>query len=144
MINAYKPQPFGGNNPLPAYVSDIREYVLEAVVKEGYIITLAKMAVGESKSAGKTLKHALFESFTSSGERSRVARARAVGRDSEFIAAREAMVDCGVEFSQGTVFGSSEGLLKELGLWMKSQNSYLREVYIMSQSCHGIRRYEVR
>ena len=62
MIKNFNPKPFEGGNPLPDYVSNVSRYELVGIVPGGYHVTLAKLAVGSSISAGNPLSHALFES----------------------------------------------------------------------------------
>lgn len=135
MIKNYTPLPFEGSNPLPAYVDNVSEYELVATVPGGYKITLVKLTVGDSKSAGNPLAHALFESFTDHGERAKVARTRVSGYDREFIAVRSAMSEAGVEFHPA-LSCPAETILEALGEWFKVQNSEIVEVSVVSQSCH--------
>ena len=62
MIKNFTPMPFEGINPLPDYVTNVRAFTLVGTAPGGYRVTLAKLTVGESKSAGNPLGHALFES----------------------------------------------------------------------------------
>lgn len=135
MIKNFTPQPFEGVNALPDYVSNKSEYSLVGDVPGGYKITLARLTVGESMSAGNPLAHALFESFTDHGERAKVARTRVSGYDREFIAVRSAMNETGVEFHP-TVSCPSETILNALGEWFMAQNPEISGVSVVSQSCH--------
>lgn len=136
MIKKFIPLPFEGDNPLPAYVDNVSVYELVGTVPGGYKVTLAKLTVGESKSAGNPLAHALFESFTDHGERAKVARTRVSGYDREFIAVRSAMAEAGVEFHP-MLPCSCEDMLEKLGDWFAVQNPELTEVSVaVSQSCH--------
>ena len=67
MIKNYNPRPFEQLNSLPTYVVITERYELLAKTKAGYVITLAKLTVGQSKSAGNLLNHVLFESFSDHG-----------------------------------------------------------------------------
>ena len=58
MIKDFTPMPFEGINPLPDYVSNVRAYTLIGTVPGGYKVTLAKLTVGDSMSAGNPLAHA--------------------------------------------------------------------------------------
>ena len=136
MIKNFTPMPFDGGNPLPVYANNINEYELIGNAPGGYKITLAKLTVGESKSAGNPLAHALFESYTDHGERAKVARTRVSGYDREFIAVRSAMAEAGVEFHP-TLPCSCEEMLENLGDWFAIQNDELSEVsVVVSQRCH--------
>lgn len=135
MIKNFTPQTFDGNNPLPAYVDNVSSYELVATAPGGYKITLAKLTVGDSKSAGNPLAHALFESFTDHGERAKVARTRVSGYDRDFIAVRSAMSEAGVEFHPA-LSCPCETVLEALGAWFAVQNPELTEVSVVSQRCH--------
>ena len=135
MIKNFTPQPFEGGNPLPDYVGNKSEYTLVGEVPGGYKITLAKLTVGDSISAGNPLAHALFESYTDHGERAKVARTRVSGFDREFIATRSAMSETGVEFHP-TVSCSNETILESLGEWFMVQNPEISGVSVVSQTCH--------
>lgn len=136
MIKNYIPQPYEGGNPLPAYVDSVNEFELIGTAPSGYKVTLARLAVGESKSAGNPLSHALFESYTDHGERARVARTRVSGYDREFVAVRSAMAEAGVEFHP-MLPCTCEELLGKLGDWFAVQNPELTEVsVVVSQKCH--------
>ena len=63
MIKNFEPQPYDGLNPLPSYVTNVSSFTLTGSVPGGYEITLAKLTVGESVSAGNPLSHALFETI---------------------------------------------------------------------------------
>ena len=60
MIKNFIPQPYEGGNPLPDYVGNRSEYVLIGDAPGGYKITLAKLTVGDSMSAGNPLAHAIL------------------------------------------------------------------------------------
>lgn len=138
MIKNFIPKAFEGINELPNYVTSIKSYALIAKVAGGYEITLAKLTIGQSVSAGNPLTHALFESFTDHGERRRASRTRANGYESadrEFAAVRNAMCETGISFNP--MFPcDSEGLLNALGLWFQNANPEIEEVSVVSQSCH--------
>lgn len=135
MIKSFTPQPYEGTNPLPVYVSDTKTYFLTAKVPGGYEITLAKLTTGESVSAGNPLSHALFESFTDHGVRAKAARTRVTGRDREFVAVKNAMMETGVQFLPALP-NSCETILYALGEWFSVQNPEITEVKVVSQSCH--------
>ena len=135
MIKNFTPQPYEGGNPLPDYVGNRSEYVLIGDVPVGYKITLAKLTVGDSVSAGNPLAHALFESYTDHGERAKVARTRVSGFDREFMAVRSAMSETGVEFHP-TVSCPSETILEALGEWFMASNPEIVGVSVVSQTCH--------
>ena len=99
MIKNFTPEQYAGVNTLPQYVTNARAYTLIGTVKGGYIITLAKLTVGSSMSAGNPLSHALFESFTDHGERMKTARTRVSGKNQELVAVKNAMVETGIEFN---------------------------------------------
>ena len=136
MIKNFDPKPFEGGNPLPDYVSNVNRYELVGIVPGGYHVTLAKLAVGSSISAGNPLSHALFESYTDHGERAKVARTRVRGSDMGFISVRSVMSETGVEFFP-TLPCSEEDVLRSLGDWFMVQNPEISEVsVVMSQTCH--------
>ncbi|MEG1562516.1 MAG: hypothetical protein RR365_02125 [Bacteroides sp.] len=135
MIKAFNPQPFDGYNPLPDYVSGVDKHALIGTIPGGYKITLAKLTVGASMSAGNPLAHALFESYTNHGEQAKVARTRASGYDREFIAVRSAMNETGVEFHPALPC-PCEAILKSLGEWFVVKNPEITEVSVVSQTCH--------
>lgn len=135
MIKNFVPQPYDGLSPLPDYVTDTRFYTLTGSAPGGYTVTLARMTVGDSKSAGKPLAHVLFESFDDHGAVMKTARTRAGGLDCEFIAAKNAMSDTGVEFHPGLPC-SCEVMLQALGEWYMAQNPELSSVEVVSQTCH--------
>ena len=93
MIKSYNPRPFEQSNPLPGYVAVTKRYELLAHTKNGYVITLAKLTIGQSLSAGNPLTHVLFESFSDHGERMVVTRTRVGGQGGEFIAVLNAMIE---------------------------------------------------
>lgn len=135
MIKNFVPQPYDGLTPLPDYVTDTRFYTLVGSAPDGYAVTLARMTVGDSKSAGKPLVHVLFESFDDHGAAMKTARTRADGLDREFIAAKNAMSSAGVEFHPA-VPCSCEVMLQALGEWYMARNPELSQVAVMSQTCH--------
>ncbi len=132
MIKDFVPQPYNGLNPLPSYATKVRAYTLTAKAPSNYVITLAKLTVGESLSAGKPLAHALFESFTDHGERAKAARTRASGCDLEFTAVRGAMSEAGVEFCPALPCPYEE-ILEAFGEWFMAQNPELTEASVVSQ-----------
>jgi hypothetical protein len=135
MIKSFIPQQYEGFNPLPAYVSNTRAYTLIATVPGDYVITLAKLTVGESDSAGNALAHALFESYTNHGARMKVARTRVNGHDRDFIAVKNAMIEAGVEFHP-TLSSPCEAVLRSLGEWFMAENPDITGFSLVSQSCH--------
>lgn len=138
MIKNFTPKPFEGINELPNYVTSTKSFDLIARVVGGYEITLAKLTVGQSMSAGSPLTHALFESFTDHGERRRATRTRSNGfneDDREFAAVRNAMCDTGISFNPALPC-DSEGMLEALGRWFQDANPEIEEVSVVSQRCH--------
>lgn len=135
MIKGFTAQPFDGLNTLPVYVSNTKTYFLTGKVPGGYEIILAKLTTGESMSAGNLLTHALFESFTDHGIRAKAARTRVSGRDREFVAVKNAMMETGVQFHPALP-NSCETILYALGDWFQVQNPEITEVAVVSQSCH--------
>lgn len=135
MIKSFEPQPFDGLNTLPVYVSNTKAYFLTGKVPGGYEIVLAKLTTGDSMSAGNPLSHALFESFTDHGIRAKAARTRVSGRDREFAAVKNAMVETGVQFHPALP-NSCETILYALGEWFQVQNPEITEVAVVSQTCH--------
>lgn len=136
MIKDFIPAPFTGSNPLPSYATaDMTEYTLFGKVLGGYVITLAKLTIGDSVSAGNPLTHALFESFTDHGERMSVARTRVSGFDREFTAVKNAMFAAGVEFNSFPPC-SSEEILTKFGDWFMTHNPEITGCCVVSQTCH--------
>jgi len=135
LIKNFIPRPYKGENPLPIYVSDLRQYILIGNVTGGYKITLAKLTVGNSISAGNPLTHALFESYSDHGERMAVTRTRVSGYESEFWAVKNAMFNAGIEFSNVTSCNSEE-IMKSLGDWFCEQNSDIENYSLMSHIRH--------
>lgn len=136
MIKDFIPQEFTGPNPLPTYATtNMMEYTLLGRVQGGYVITLARLTVGDSVSAGNPLTHALFESFTDHGKRCAVARTRVSGFDREFAAVKNAMFAAGVEFTAAPPC-SSEEILTAFGAWFKKRNPEIEDCFVVSQTCH--------
>ena len=135
MIKNFTPQPYEGLNPLHDYVRNKRTYTLEARAAGGYVITLAKLTTGDSVSAGTPLSHAMFESFSDHGERMKAARSRVSGVDKEFVAAKIAMADTGIEFHPALP-NSCETILYSLGEWFQVQNPEIEALAVVSQTCH--------
>ncbi len=135
MIKSFTPQLFDGVNTLPSYAGNVRIYTLIANVPNGYVITLARLTVGDSVSAGNPLSHALFESFTDHGIRAKAARTRASGYDREFIAIKNAMIETGIEFHPALA-SPCEMILRSLGDWFATQNPEIQEFSLVSQMCH--------
>lgn len=136
MIKDFIPQPYTGPNPLPSYATtDMTEYTLYGKVQGGYVITLAKLTIGDSVSAGNPLTHALFESFSDHGEQMSVARTRVSGFDREFTAVKNAMFAAGVEFNSAPPC-SSEEILNAFGDWFKTHNPEIEDCSVVSQTCH--------
>ncbi len=131
MIKNYNPRPFEQPNPLPTYVVITERYELLAKTKTGYTITLAKLTIGQSVSAGNQLTHALFESFNDHGERRAVARTRVSGYERVFNAVMNAMMEIGVEFEVVTPC-HSEILLMALGAWIQLRNPDIEKYEIAS------------
>lgn len=135
MIKNFTPQPYDGPNPLPDYVTDIRTFELVGTVPGGYIVTLGKLTVGESMSAGNPLTHVIFESFSDHGVRQKVARTRVSGCDREFVAVKSAMMKTGVEFYP-SLPNSPEDIMRALGDWFGVINEEITEVSVVSQTSH--------
>lgn len=133
MIKNFTPQPYDGLKFLPDYVANQKILTLVGYVPGGYIITLAKLTVGDTVSAGNPLAHALFESFTDHGERMKTAKTRTGGVDREFIAVKSAMTETGVEFNPAPP-DSCEAILYSLGEWFRECNHEISEFLVMSQS----------
>lgn len=136
MIKGFIPRDYAGPNPLPSYVTTgVMEYTLLGRIQDSYVITLAKLTVGDSMSAGNPLTHALFESFTDHGERRAVARTRVSGYDREFTAVKNAMSAAGVEFSSAPPCGADE-ILAAFGEWFRECNPEITGCSVVSQICH--------
>ena len=135
MIKDFTPMSYEGINPLPDYVTNVRAYTLVGTAPGGYRVTLAKLTVGESKSAGNPLAHALFESFSDHGEQKKAARTRVSGFDREFIAVKNAMIETGVDFFP-TLSSPCEEVLRSLGDWFMVSNPEITECSVVSQTCH--------
>ena len=135
MIKSFTPEQYAGVNSLPLYVTGVREYTLVGTTKEGYVITLGRLSVGNSLSAGNPLSHALFESFTDHGERMKTARTRVSGKNQELVAVKNAMTETGIEFNPALP-NSCETILYSLGQYFQSVNPEIREFALMSQTCH--------
>ena len=135
MIKNFNPMPYEGVNPLPDYVTGIRTFELVGTVPGGYVVTLGKLTVGESMSAGNPLTHCIFESFTDHGERMKTARTRVSGKNQELTAVKNATTEAGIEFNPALP-NSCETILYSLGQYFQSVNSDIREFALMSQTCH--------
>ncbi len=135
MIKNFTPMPYEGINPLPDYVTSIRTYELVGTVPGGYVVTLGKLTVGESMSAGNPLTHAIFESFSDHGVRQKAARTRVSGCDREFVAVKNAMMETGVEFFP-SLPSPPEDIMQALGDWFGVTNEDITEVSVVSQTCH--------
>ena len=135
MIKNYNPRPFEQFNSLPTYVTLTERYELLAKTKTGYTITLAKLTIGKSVSAGNQLSHVLFESFSDHGERRAVARTRVNGYERVFVAVMNAMMEVGVEFESITLC-HSEMMLTALGAWIQARNPDIEKYEIVSLSRH--------
>lgn len=135
MIKNFTPKEYDGVNTLPTYVGNIKSYTLVAKIPGDYEITLAKLTVGDSVSAGNPLAHALFESFTDHGVHAKVVRTRASGHDREFSAVQNAMFAAGIEFHP-TLPAPCDVVLMSLGEWIKAQNTDILSCSLVSQSCH--------
>lgn len=136
MIKDFIPRAYAGPNPLPTYATaDLIQYALLGKIRGGYVITLAKLTIGGSVSAGNPLTHALFESFTDHGERRGIARTRVSGSDREFTAVKNAMFAAGVEFTAAPPCGSEE-ILTAFGEWFMERNPEIEGCSVVSQTCH--------
>lgn len=137
MIKGFTPALYEGPNPLPSYAAtDVSEYTLLGEISGGYIITLAKLTIGESLSAGNPLTHALFESFTDHGKQSAVARTRVSGFEREFTAIKNAMFAAGVEFNSAPPCGAEE-ILTAFGDWFMMTNPEILSCSVVSQMRHS-------
>lgn len=63
MIRNFTPQNYNGLNSLPNYVSNIKIFTLIGDISGGYKITLARLTVGNSDSAGNSLSHDRIEVY---------------------------------------------------------------------------------
>lgn len=135
MIKNFTPQPFMKSNPLPNYVSDVRQYTLTGEIAGGYEITLAKLSIGDSVSLGKPLIHALFKSYTDHGKRMSEARTRVSGCEREFVAVKNAMFATGFDFNPTTPC-TIEEIMYALGEYFKSRNPDIQDFKLVSQICH--------
>lgn len=135
MIKDFKPLPYKGLTALPDYTTGARFYTLIGHIAGGYVVTLARLTVGDSKSAGNPLAHALFESFDDHGRIAQAARTRAAGADREFMAVKNAMNIAGVSFNP-SLPSTCEVILQSLGEWHMAHNSDLASVEVVSQTCH--------
>ena len=135
MIKSFTPEQYAGVNSLPLYVTGVREYTLVGTTTAGYVITLGRLTVGSSMSAGNPLSHALFESFTDHGLRQKTARTRVSGCDREFVAVKNAMMETGVEFYP-SLPSAPEEIMQSLGDWFRVTNEEIAEVSVVSQTCH--------
>lgn len=68
MIKNFEPQPYDGLNPLPSYVTNVSSFTLTGSVPGGYEITLAKLTVGESVSAGNPLSLPCLRALTTTAQ----------------------------------------------------------------------------
>ena len=135
MIKSFTPRGFDGDNKIPSYATKIKRFTLLAELEEGYVITLAKLSVGESVSAGNQLTHASFESFDDHGRRKAAVRTRVSGYNREFVAVQNAMIGAGVEFAPVTPC-TSEDMLNALGNWFREHNPDIKKCSLVSQRCH--------
>lgn len=135
MIKSFTPRGYDGDNKIPSYASKVKHYALQAEVTGGYVITLAKLTVGESVSAGNQLTHASFESFDDHGRRKAAVRTRVSGYNREFVAVQNAMIGAGIEFAPVTPC-TSEDMLNALGDWFRGHNSEIEKCSVVSQRCH--------
>ena len=135
MIKSFTPRAFDGANKIPGYATKVAQYTLLGEVVGGYVITLAKLTVGESVSAGNQLTHAAFESFDDHGRRKAAVRTRVSGYNREFVAVQNAMIGAGVEFAPVTPCGS-EDVLNALGNWFREHNPEIAKCSLVSQRCH--------
>ena len=121
MISNYNPRPFEQFNPLPKYAAITEQYELLAKTKTGYTITLAKLTIGKSVSAGNQLTHVLFEGFSDHCERRAVARTSVSSSERVFVAVMNAMLEIGVDFESFTLC-PSETMLTAIGWWLQLRN----------------------
>ncbi len=135
MIKNFIWQPYNGTNRFPNYVKITDEYTLIGTVSGGYNITLGKLVIGNSLSAGTPLTHVIFESFTGHGERAKVTRTRASGFGSGFRAIQSAMYEAGIDFELSPQSSAIE-VLEALGKWFRTENSEIYRTSVVSQTCH--------
>jgi len=136
MIKNYTPLPYDGAKSVPDYVTNVRTYTLVGKLDGGYVLTLARLTVGESLSANKPLAHVLFESYDDHGERMKAVRTRLGNfEDREFYAVKNAMMDAGVEFNPVHPCPCSD-VLAALGAWFRGQNPEIVAAEVVSQNCH--------
>lgn len=135
MIKNFKPVPYRGLTPLPDYATGPSYYTLIGNTSAGYAITLARLTVSRSRSAGKLLAHALFESFDDHGHIMAAARTKMGGTDMEFVAVKNAMNLAGVTFNPSLPC-TCDVILQSLGEWFMAQNGEITSVEVVSQTCH--------
>ena len=137
MIKAVNLRPFDGSEDLPAYVykNTIGKYTLVATAPGGYKVVFARLTVGSSKSGSEELTHALFESYDTFGNKMKETRTRVGGYDREFLAAKYAMIEAGIEFENIAPCHFSK-LLNALGAFYNAVDPDIQEYTVMSQSCH--------
>lgn len=135
MIKSFTPRPYDGANLLPSYATNVQTHTLVATVTGDYIVTLGRLLIGESVSAGNPLTHAAFESFDDHGSPMATARTRMGGYEREFTAAKNVMMDVGVEFAPVTPC-DCEKLLEALGDWFQRQNPDIKNFKVLSQTRH--------
>ncbi len=124
---------FDGNSSIPSYVTNKECYAIIGKTETGYDISLGRLTLGESASAGKTLYHALYESYDDHGHRMSMVRGRSSGPMGKTNAALSAMAGTGVTLADVTVTNFLE-VLNQLGEWFLKHNSELKSYDIVSQS----------
>lgn len=129
----FTPRKFDGNSSVPSYVTNKECYAIVGTTKAGYDIYLGRLTLGESASAGKTLYHALYESYDDHGHRMSMVRGRSSGPMGKTNAALSAMMGTGVVITDVTVTSFLQ-VLNLLGEWFLEHNSELDDYVIMSQS----------
>lgn len=135
MIKSFSIKPYTKDSPLPAYVKLKKFYEILATAPGGYRITLAKIYIGESCSAGTPLSHAKFESYTKYGEKARVTRTRASGYNREIVALQNAIIQAGAEIENVTINNSNE-IITYIAQWYSDTCPELTNINIVSQMCH--------
>lgn len=122
---------------LPTYVygNGVEKYTLFATVQGDYKITLAKLTIGSSVSAGNDISHAMFESYSDHGEKMSEAKIRMGGLEREFMAVKNAMSKAGIEFENIAPCHFCD-LLNALGAYYQAGNPEITEYAVVSQRCH--------
>ena len=137
MIKNVELKPFEKHCELPTYVygNGVEEYELVGTIAGGYKILMARLKVGTSKSKGEILSHAVFESYTTHGEKMSETKIRIGGCDSDFMAVKNAMIKSGIELENIAPCHFCD-LLNALGACYQAANPDIQGYAVMSQRCH--------